>query len=280
MRRVGLFSRIFGSTPKTPARQTRDVAALVAGLAQPALQVVAAPFAFRPDSGIPAPRSWFLGEPVLPAGTAWPERNGRRLDFLANLDLAEAAGVQPIDWLPTSGSLAFFYEIEGSPSGHPDEKGSWAAIYSPDSVTTHGSKSRAISFRSLPTYPPSEREQLEALALTDEEWDQYNDLEHMHTKLEYCHQLGGFQKLVQGDNLEIDAQLASNGLAPGPRSYHSERGKALAPGAKDWRLLFQVASDDSLDFMWGDGGNLYFMVRERDARANRFEDVWLGFQCF
>ena len=61
--------------------------------------------------------------------------------------------------------------------------------------------------------------------------------------------------------------------------YRSEEGLRLAPGAKDWRLLLQFSSDDDLDVMWGDVGDLYFWVREQDARKGDFSNVWLVLQC-
>ena len=53
----------------------------------------------------------------------------------------------------------------------------------------------------------------------------------------------------------------------------------MRQGAADWRLLLQLDSDDGVDFMWGDAGVLYFWIREADARAMRFDRVWLVLQC-
>jgi uncharacterized protein YwqG len=86
--------------------------------------------------------------------------------------------------------------------------------------------------------------------------------------------------LIQADGLELDAQLASSGIMCNEKGYRSERAQALAAGASEWRLLFQIASEADGDFMWGDSGNLYFMIREADARAARFDNVWLLSQCF
>ncbi len=32
--------------------------------------------------------------------------------------------------------------------------------------------------------------------------------------------------------------------------------------------------------MWGDAGRLYFMIREEDLAARRFEDCWMTLQCY
>ena len=92
--------------------------------------------------------------------------------------------------------------------------------------------------------------------------------------------MGGFPNPVQGDAMELECQLASNGIYAGEPSANEEpRAKALADGAGDWRLLLQVDSDDSLNVMWGDAGILYFWIREQDARARRFDRAWLVLQC-
>jgi uncharacterized protein YwqG len=94
------------------------------------------------------------------------------------------------------------------------------------------------------------------------------------------HQIGGFPSTVQGDEMEVECQLVSNGLYCGDSSgYENPRAAALRAGAADWRLLLQLDSDDDLGTMWGDLGTLYFWIREQDARAPRFESTWLVLQC-
>lgn len=136
------------------------------------------------------------------------------------------------------------------------------------------------SRHSLGVLPPAERQEVDDLGLADDECDAYCELELAQTGIEYYHQVGGYPQLIQADGLELDAQLASNGITCSEKGYRSERAKALAAGASEWRLLFQIASEKDGDFMWGDSGNLYFMIRESDARAARFDNVWLLSQCF
>jgi uncharacterized protein YwqG len=268
---MSFLSKLFGRDSE-PATPIRDVASMASALAMPAVQVL--------DTN-ETTRSWFLGEPELASGVAWPERKGKPLDFLACLDLAEIAAVQPTPWVPAAGSLSFFYDRKNQPAGtDPSDRDAWSVIYQSAPSSPRSDKSRRVTFRSIQTYPPAERAEVEALELSEKEFDAYCDLESAQTGCEYYHQFGGYPQLIQGDSLELDSQLASNGVSCGSaKAYRSERAKALSPGAADWRLLLQIASDDR-DFMWGDAGNLYFMVRDADARAGRFDNVWLGWQCF
>jgi uncharacterized protein YwqG len=94
------------------------------------------------------------------------------------------------------------------------------------------------------------------------------------------HQIGGFPSPVQGDIMELECQLVSHGIYCGDESgYRDPRATELGASARDWKLLLEFDSDDDLDVMWGDGGMLYFWVREQDARAGKFADTWLVLQC-
>ena len=53
----------------------------------------------------------------------------------------------------------------------------------------------------------------------------------------------------------------------------------MEAGAKDWRLLLQMDSDDDLDVMWGDAGILYFWIQADEARRGDFSNAWMILQC-
>jgi uncharacterized protein YwqG len=77
--------------------------------------------------------------------------------------------------------------------------------------------------------------------------------------------------------------LAANGVYCGNRrAYDEALAKALRARKAEWRLLLQVDqvdSDEPVGMMWGDLGRLYFMMRDEDLRAGRFDRVWLELQC-
>lgn len=279
---LSIFSRLFGK--KAPKEPIRDIHELVASIASPGAHLVV-----QDEPAL----SHFGGSPCLPADIPWPEHNGRLLDFLARLSLAELHGAFEIPWLPTAGALLFFYDLEEQPWGFdPKDRGSCRVLHVPDLSESvpppegdaNDSKSpiplRYIGFRRIDTLPSSERDSVHALGLSDQEMDAYFEMCDLPYLGMPKHQVGGFPAPVQGDAMELECQLASNGLYCGNSSGYSDlRAAELAPGAQDWRLLFQLDTDEDLGVMWCDCGTLYFWVQEQEARNGNFADAWLILQC-
>jgi uncharacterized protein YwqG len=277
---MSLFGRLLRSKPKTPMR---DVAALAAPHAVPAVHVSL-------DNA--RSRSHFGGRPNLPEGTDWPTRNGFRLDFLARLSLAEIQRAGPLDWLPSTGALLFFYDLDRQPWGYdPADRGSWAVLLvgdleapatAADALPTSGPRIpfRFAHFHPIQSLPSSERESIESLDLSDAESEELMRLTDQVFGTKPKHQVGGFPSPVQGDDMELEAQLVSHGLYCGNESgFKDSRVPALRAGAPDWRLLLQFDSDEDLGVMWGDAGTLYFWVPEAHAREGNFQTTWLVLQC-
>ena len=279
---MNIFSRWFGK--KDDDEPVRDVAALAAPLSVPAVHIV--------KTDAPS-RSHFGGVPNLPAGIDWPQRNGARLGFLARLSLAEIHRAHPIDWLPHDGALLFFYDINGQAWGFdPKDRGSAVVLRVPDlpdpasqpDARTRGHESalphRNAAFRRIDTLPSVERDAAGALELSDKESDLYIDLANEVFHGAPKHQVAGLPAPVQGDRMELECQLVSNGLYCGDESgYADPRVGPLAPGAANWRLLLQFDTDDDLGVMWGDAGVIYYWVEADPARAGRFDNAWLILQC-
>jgi uncharacterized protein YwqG len=261
----------------------RNIADLAASVAAPAIHLIT----------ITGPsKSHFGGSPRLPSGVPWPEWRGRRLGFLARLSLPELHRVHTLEWLPSSGSLLFFYDVEEQPWGFdPKDRGSCVVIHAPDleeplatSPDVHEGNEyfpqMNVAFRKVDVYPTTERPEVESLNLSDEEREQYWALLESPFDGLAKHQIAGLPAPVQGDYMELECQLASNGLYCGDSSgYHDPRAKQLEAGAKDWRLLLQLDTDDDAGVMWGDCGTLYFWVRAEEAARGNFENPWLVLQC-
>lgn len=228
------------------------------------------------------------GEPLLPETFVWPEWKGKPQSFLAQLDLAEIHAALP-SFLPTSGLLYFFYDQEQSVWGFdPEDRGSWQVFYfngdratlklcpAPAGMEEHAKfKPKPVRFHAIKTLPqyPGEIED-------DEESDAYDELRSEAFEGLTPHYLLGHPRPVQGDDMELECQLAFNGInVGGPDGYKDPRRAGLEAGAKDWRLLLQLDTDDDTGWMWGDAGTIYFWIREQDAARADFSKVWLVFQC-
>lgn len=278
-----MFSRLFG--PEVTNPPMRDVEALVSSLTSPAARLVK----------IEAPsQSHFGGTPNLPPGVAWPARKGVALDFLARLSLAELQRPCPLPWLPGAGALLFFYDLEEAPWGYdPKHRASWEILHVPELPAPVGASSAgpgeresrvpfaSVGFLRIDSLPSVEREAIKALDFSEEESAAYCELADAPFCGQPKHQVGGFPAPVQGDQMELECQFASNGLYCGDCSgYKDNRAADLKAGATAWRLLFQFDTDNDLNVMWGDGGSIYFWVREQEARDGVFANAWLILQCF
>ena len=229
------------------------------------------------------------GVPPLSPAMTWPTKDGAPLTFLACLDLQSLSTALPLAWLPTSGRLLFFYDIDKQPWGFdPKDRGGWAVMFAADdanpperSSTPRSLPRHDVSLHSINTYPSWERAEITALSLNDAESDRLSDLSASVYGDAPCHQVGGFPNVIQNDDMEHECELVSHGIYCGDASHSNEpEVERLRDGAGDWRLLLQVDSDDDLDVMWGDAGVVYFWIREQDARAGRFENAWVVLQCF
>lgn len=221
----------------------------------------------------------------------WPTKGGRPLGFLACLDLSEVSGVE---WLPESGRLLVFYDIEEQPCGFdPKDRGGWAVQYVPETTALTGTATApeglsadwklpklSVAFHAKAIAPSWDHSAIEGMGLSDSEEEVLMDLRDGDYEGAPHHQIGGFPDPIQNAEMEMECQLASNGLYLGDGTGRADpRAKALEPGAADWRLLLQFDSDDDLSVMWGDVGMLYFWVREADARRADFSGTWLVLQC-
>lgn len=224
----------------------------------------------------------------MPADFAWPRWKDKPQSFLAQIDLAEIHRCLP-SFLPSSGYLYFFYDQAQSVWGFaPEDLGGWRVLYCPPdhpSLVEHAAPAGLAAgevyhakpvaphrIDVLPAEPPD--------SLTDQEFETFLELEATPFTGLLRHQMLGYPSPVQGNDMELECQLAANGIDVGtPAGYADPRVAGLKPGAAEWRLLLQLETDDDTGWMWGDAGTLYFWIRESDARRCDFSKVWMIFQC-
>ena len=202
--------------------------------------------------------------------------------FLAQINLAEAHAQEPRLRLPQEGLLSFFLGegelMLGTESSHRD---GWRVVWSrPDQP-----------LRRLTCSPPPQLYQACAvkflkggLALPDEnclayaeldfdesQRDDYNELLSRLSPDDAGDQLLGFPNLIQGHPPELQCELAAAGLDPWGAGEPSDdiRHSAIERG-----LLLQLTSNSEANFLWGDGGHLYFYGKRSAMEVGDFSQVW------
>lgn len=279
---MNFFKKLFGSKPAVNLEEAKEsLERKVSSLRSPAIRLVKTQ---------QITKSKFGGRPFINANEfIWPRSNGIPMVFLAQLDLAELAAVHRFEWLGDCGLLLFFYDVTEMPWGFdPKDRGKWQVLFQtnsneyaelPDGLDNcwriEEKYIQPILVQVLPNY---DNPKFESLGLSDEE---VNIFIEMHDGVsDSCHQVGGFASPVQGDSMDLQSQLASNGVYVGsPAGYKSEKAMRLQAGAANWKLLFQFDSDKDMNVMWGDCGRIYFWVEEQKAKKNEFDNCWLILQC-
>lgn len=248
------------------------------------------------------------GVPDVPEGFTWPKTEaGRALTCLAQIDLAALAGMPAATDLPDRGWLCFFYDEDAGPWGFdPDDHDGFAVNYfdSPrdqlqratdpveypeDMGPAYASRLAIRPAWSLPWIGNDVRPTLDLPGDADNEaayelfealidrlggWSEDNT-ERIH------HHLLGEPEPIQ-DDMRLECAMVTHGLYCGNATgWNDPRRPSLEPTAKDWRLLFQIDSDEAgPGWMWGDGGRLYFMIRFDDLAERAFDRSWMVLQCY
>ena len=231
------------------------------------------------------------GLPNLATAVEWPLWKGKPLAFLGQIAVSELLPDSPIRQVLTAGYLYFFYDQEQTTwEFDPADIGSWKVIYSTEAPPTAIRDAppgleedgiyleKRVTFKPILSFPDPQRL---GDTITDEELDALIEQKHAQYADQPHHQIGGYPDVVQNDTMELECQLASNGIYCGDGSgYEDPRAAALEAGASEWRLLLQLDSDDDTGWMWGDCGMLYFWIRESDLARRAFEKCWISLQCY
>jgi uncharacterized protein YwqG len=248
------------------------------------------------------------GTPLLPPGFTWPEWRGRPLSFFAAIRLEDVRELDIESILPLEGRLLFFRDSADVVAAAGGEFLEDAVGWGFDPVDAGGSLVFHVAEADLARREPpaglngdailprrrvSFRRRLTVLPwesffddVQDPAVDRYFEFAEALDSAQGVqedvpiHQLLGHPDQIQGD-MRLECQLVTNGLYAGDASgYEDPRAQELARGASDWRLLFQLDSDeDRLGVMWGDVGRIYFWMRDQDLRARRFDAAWTILQC-
>lgn len=233
--------------------------------------------------------SYFGGYPPQYSDFKWPERAGCPMGFLACIDLGALPAM--IDWLPKVGSLLFFYDVNEWPWGaYVEDRDGWAVLYIDHPIGPNAPEAaappalrpedvqvrRGMRFRAavLPNSCEDSPSVLESEI--NDAWQLLCDLANEGP----LHLIAGLASPIQDHDLQMECQLLSNGIKPNHYGESDDpRIMPLKAGAKDWKPLLQIDSDHNLNVMWGDMGQLSFLVRAGEARKGDFSNVWAFVDC-
>jgi uncharacterized protein YwqG len=245
------------------------------------------------------------GLPTLPINS-WPVWEGHGpLGHVLSFDCAPVAAMLPELGLPTDGRLAFFYFDDRYDDGEstvgtwdPSSRAGFRVLHLHPELSTRANNTHAATpvppgLASFPvvalaavrtvTWPSYETPMAQAV------WNNhgltgprpgvpapsvgalYEDLWKLPGGGYDTHQIGG-HPCPQQNPVEMEVEQLRRGLVGEPFDWSDP---SVASAAADWQLLLQVASDDAADMMWGDVGQLYYLVRN----AQQPQEALFTWQC-
>ncbi|MDX2146674.1 MAG: YwqG family protein [Planctomycetota bacterium] len=254
------------------------------------------------DAKIPIGATKVAGAADLPSGTAWPAARGVHFRFIAQFDLSAVSRLLPQSPLPERGLLSFFWcqehEIGTTSEGvrviHTPDTSSLVRMKDPWSRPPKpvGLLGRMMGKRPAPQedafcpcrvelalkvtipIPDGPRGIVTGLVSTDEFRVIHRGIQEKDPAtvelLDVGHRLLGEPLPIQ-EFVELDAEWDPNVPA-------WEDWDARVKAAATWRLLLQVDADDAPEFRFGDLGSIYFMIRETDLSARRWDNVCVVMQ--
>ncbi|WP_327000343.1 YwqG family protein [Dactylosporangium sp. NBC_01737] len=261
-----------------------DVAAAVAGLELPSVRLEAAAGACEPDAAV----TRFGGVPLVSGGFAWPRtEDGRPLCLVGQWDCDEVNGWLGEAVLPAGTLLSFFFDVlEQAGWGLiPQDAPLWRVVVAAATAVPARPPAGAFTFPARPavgrrvaTMPDVWEPVIRAV------WADGSAAAWAYERLRLddgpgpVHRMFGWPDPQQA-SMHLDCQLVANGVDLMHGGYDDPRVPDLQAGAADWRLLWQVGTDEEqLGWMWGDMGTLYFWIRAEDLAAGRFDRVWAVLQ--
>lgn len=198
------------------------------------------------ESGkLPMGRSRMGGAPDLPAGAAWPTSRGRPIEFLVQVNLAEARQACAMPGIPETGWLLLFHDFKSVFDGVHGSPGLWQVMHfdcpadslhrveqPSDPAATYNHCE--ISFEAELCLPDDFVDRFVSPDDDEEAWEYFD-----HTLWGFengpFHRLGGFPMMIQS----------------GQSAYRL------------YDFLMQIDSDDEFGWMWGDMGRVYCWMRRK-----------------
>lgn len=238
----------------------------------PSIALAATP---TPDADIAIGASKFGGAPDVPEGFLWPMWNERPLSFMAQINLDEIAPFDIENKLPSSGLLSFFYFMADEdewPYGDIGQEEGWRVFHFAGDLSRAEVPDEAQIEHGILTATLTPRAQWSApkhpYYVNGEQWNDWPDEQVENWwkmnevfAAEAPHLMFGYPQDIQDDaRMEVANRLERDTL-------------------DDWHLLLQMGTDDTINWMWGDCGALFFLMHRDDLANREWDKCWLIAQC-
>jgi uncharacterized protein YwqG len=243
-----------------------EFAGRVQSLARPAIGL----WPQRPRGELSVTASRLGGMPHAPPGWSWPLCQTEPLFFLGQIKCAELQGLPAAEKLPPSGLLAFFADHDAVNGCTSDYKNAFAVYHwtdldqlaraVPPVELQQTFPLCALAFRPIIEVPDPTTRFIQELDWGDDDNCAYSDLREAirdhgipepHRDITPLSKLFGWPDWVQYESEEMAELDKLHGL----------------------HLLLQLDAftDGTTWAEWGGGGSLYFMIRDADLAAGRFD---------
>jgi uncharacterized protein YwqG len=251
-----------------------DFAGRVQSFAKPAIGL----WPQQPGDELPPTGSRLGGMPHAPPGWSWPLCETEPMFFLGQINCAELKRLPSAERLPSSGLLAFFADHDAVNTAPPYEDKGFAVYHwteldqlipaSPPIELQEILPLCRLAFRPMIDLPDVCSATIDELEWSEDDRDAYFDLvgemrdygapESSWDRIS-CSKLFGYPHWVQNEPQQMGGPNDPNGL----------------------QLLLQLDSytDGKKWAEWGDAGTLYFLIRDADLAARRFDRCEFEAQC-
>lgn len=279
------FARRRARLERAISREAPQLQAALDKLARPAVSLTAQQ---ADEASIPLGGSKIGGLPDLPPGVTWPHREDKPLEFLAQINLGDAALFDREKLLPSTGLLSFFLDTRRFGANRATvlyfEGPDWQRLEKPDSLTARGLmnsirqlwegsrlKLPACSLSAGPAWTLPEWEASDWLTLgnlkpTAQEYPAYHRLQEQLENSLPKHQMLGHAHSLEG-NVAHEAEQSTRQLD------WAKDVQAIEQGALDWEVLLQLDHQDPELTLEG-FDRMFFLIRREDLRMRRFDRVW------
>ncbi|WP_237274943.1 YwqG family protein [Tenacibaculum ovolyticum] len=223
------------------------------------------------------------GHPDLPQKLHWPkEKNGKYFLFVAQIN-CEDLNNNEIQNIPNKGIIYFFFS-ENYTSNRTifiEDLSSLERKEAPNTISLSNStsfnanlndgvyNSCTVEFKNTYGLPSWEYEFV-SKQLNESQEVSYSEIPRYSN---YITKLFGHSNCIQSP-MEYSCEMISRGYT---WPNHIVSDEKIIQEMKDnqyqWKLLFQIDSEKLTKMMWGDVGRLYFWIKEKDLKAQNFDNV-------